>query len=452
MPTYEITADLLSIANRNLSWLFTEDFKTEPLWWDLVQPQRVQATLPESADLVIVGAGICGLSAAMRALDLGADTVVLDAGPIAGGATSRSGAMVSSAQKLLISGAAGDLDKDIVADLIDEHNQALDHIKQTKARDGVDTGFQASGRLFLAAAPRDVERFAAHARILRERGGMTARVVEARDLGGEIDTSHYHGGLLVEEFGGLHPSLFANSLAANIRRRGAILRSHTRVIEVMRDGNAFLVKSSSGTIRARKVLFATNGYTDTAMPAVRRRIAPVGSFMIATEELGSDEVARYMPGMRMYSDTKRNLWFFRPSTDGRRILFGARPGILPRDPRNAAVHLHGFMSAVFPGLKATRISHAWTGTIAMTRLHVQHIGERDGVWFAVGCNGSGITIMPWLGRLAVERMLGHRNAPTVFERIPFGMMPNLAGLPWYVPFAAGYFGFRDWLDRKRAGL
>lgn len=432
--------------------IFADDFRAEPQWWDAARPRRMDADLPESADLVVVGSGICGLSAARRALDLGAKPVVLDAGPIAGGATSRSGAMVSSAQKLLISGAASGFDKEIVADLIDQHSQALDHIRQTGARDGIDTGFQSSGRLFLAAVPRDVERFAAHAKTLTDRGGVTARVVESRDLGDEIDTGHYHGGLLVEEFGGLHPSLFANSLADDIRKRGAVIRSHTRVTNVTRDGDAFLVTSGAGSIRARHVLFATNGYTDVAMPVVRRRIAPVGSFMIATEDLGNTEVTRHMPGMRMYSDTKRNLWFFRPSSDGRRILFGARPGIMPCDPRAAAIRLHAFMTAVFPGLKAARISHAWTGTIAMTRLHVQHIGERDGIWFAVGCNGSGITIMPWLGRLAVERMLGLRNAPTVFEKIPFGMMPNLAGMPWYVPFAAGYFGFRDWLDRKRAGL
>ena len=280
---------------------------------------------------------------------------------------------------------------------------------------------------------------------------MRARVIAADELGGEIDSKHYHGGLLVEDFGGLHPSRFANSLAGDIRGRGAVLRSHTRVTHIQREGDWHVVQTSVGDIRARHVLFATNGYTDAAMPMVRRRIAPVGSFMIATQELDHGQVERLMPGMRMYSDTKRNLWFFRPSSDGRRILFGARPGLLPRNPC-AAVKLHRFMSSVFPELRSVRISHAWTGTIAMTRLHVQHIGQREGIWFAVGCNGSGIAIMPWLGRLAVERMLGHRTSPTVFERMAFGVMPNLVGRPWYVPFAAASFSMRDWLDRKLAGL
>jgi gamma-glutamylputrescine oxidase len=432
--------------------IFTEDFRAEPQWWDAARPQTVRGDLPGTADLVVVGAGLCGLSAARRALDLGAVPVVLDAGAIGGGATSRSGAMASSAQKLLISGAARDLPAAVVSDLVDEHTQALAHVRQTAAQAGIDAGFQASGRLFLAALPSDLGRFEDHARILRDRGGMTARVVGPTDLADEIASPHYHGGMLVEDFGGLHPALFANSLADDVIRRGGILRSHRRVLSVRRRGGGFQVTTDAGEIEARQVLFATNGYTDAALPAVRRRIAPVGSFMIATEVLGTARVAQLMPGLRMYSDTKRSLWFFRPSTDGRRILFGARPGLAPSRPAQAAVKLHGFLTTVFPALRDVRISHAWTGTIAMTRRHVQHIGHYDGVWFAVGCNGSGIVIMPWLGRLAVERLLGHRTTPTVFERLEFGRMPNLAGAPWYVPIAAGAFALGDWMDRRRAGI
>ncbi|MGA0542199.1 NAD(P)/FAD-dependent oxidoreductase [Neotabrizicola sp. VNH66] len=434
------------------SHIFTDDFRIEPQWWDVARPASAGGELPARADLLIVGAGLCGLSAARRALDLGAVPVVLDAGAIGGGASSRSGAMASSAQKLLISGAAQGLPTNVVAELVDQHTMALDHIRRTAAEAGIDAGYQASGRLFLAAVPADLARFEGHARILRERGGMRARVIGRTELSAEIATPHYHGGLLVEDFGGLHPSLFAASLAADVARRGGVLRSHARVVSVRREAAGFRVVSTAGTILARQVLFATNGYTDAALPPVRRRIAAVGSFMIATEDMGRDRVKALMPGLRMYSDTKRSLWFFRPSTDGGRILFGARPGIAPSQPRAAAVKLHGFLGTVFPSLRDVRISHAWTGTIAMTRRHVQHIGQYDGIWFAVGCNGSGVVIMPWLGRLAVERLLGHRTAPTVFERIDFGRMPNLAGTSWYVPFAAGAFALGDWLDRKRAGV
>ncbi|MCO6187614.1 FAD-binding oxidoreductase [Rhizobium sp. L1K21] len=432
--------------------IFTNDFKSEPYWWENARPFSTDEDLPHEADLVIVGAGICGLSAARRAIELGACPLVLDAGAIGGGASSRSGAMVSSGQKLLISGAARALGSDAVTELSQAHADAFEYVRTLTTTGGISASFRETGRLFLAALPRDLEQFASHARILSDAAGVTARTVSREELRCEIDSDLYHGGLLVEEFGGLNPAMLVQSLARDVEGRGGILRSHVRVEGIARSGADHVVKTSKGSIKARHVLFATNGYTDAALTSLRRRIAPVGSYMIATEELGNDRVAALMPKVRMYSDTKRNLWFFRPSPDNKRILFGARPGLFPNTPEMAAGYLHRFLSRVFPALENVRISHAWTGTIAMTRRHIQHIGQREGVWFAVGCNGSGIAIMPWLGRLTIERMLGNLTQPSVFERISFGVLPNIGGTPWYVPFAAGYFSFADWLDRKRAGL
>lgn len=399
---------------------------------------------------MIVGAGLCGLSAALRALELGVRPLVLDLGPIGGEASSRSGAMVSSGQKFLISGAARALGNEIVAELTNVHADAFRYVRGLATSGSVEAQFQTSGRLFLAAVPEHFQRFAQHAKILNEIAKVTAKTINRQCLEGELAGKRYYGGLLVEEFGGLHPSLFACNLARNVQQKGGQLRSHTRVLNVRRHGSGFLVETEAGTVMARQVLFATNGYTDNAMRQVRRRIAPVGSFMIATEELGVDRVKSVMPGMRMYSDTKRNLWFFRPSPDGKRILFGGRPGMLPRSPRQAASKLHEYLCSVFPNLREVKITHAWTGTIAMTRRQVQHIGQKQGVWFAVGCNGSGVAIMPWVGRLAVERMLGKRTEPTVFERIAFDVMPTIEGKPWFVPLAAGWFGLNDWIDRMRA--
>jgi len=429
--------------------IFKSEFKEEPYWWDLARPFSSVASLPARSDLVIVGAGLCGLSAALRALELGVRPLVLDVGFIGGEASSRSGAMVSSGQKFLISGAAQSLGSEIVNELINVHADAFRYVRTLATKGGVEGQFRTSGRLFLAAVPEHFQRFAQHAEILNEIAQVTARTVCKQDLRSELASQRYYGGLLVEEFGGLHPSLFACNLAREVQRKGAELRSHTRVLAVKARGSEFIVETDAGSVRAGQVLFATNGYTDNAMRLVRRRIAPVGSFMIATEELGTDQVAAAMPGLRMYSDTKRNLWFFRPSPDGKRILFGGRPGILPRAPRQAAIKLHQYMSLVFPSLHDVKITHAWTGTIAMTRRQVQHIGQRKGIWFAVGCNGSGVAIMPWVGRLAVERMLGTRTESTVFERIAFDVMPTIEGKPWFVPFAAGWFGLNDWIDRMR---
>lgn len=433
--------------------IFARDFKAEPYWWDDAAPQTRTSPLPGQADLVIVGGGFCGLGAARRALELGAKPVVLDAGAIAGGASSRSGAMLSAGQKFLLNGTSEQLGADLIEALTAAHAEAFDHVRALAAAYGAPGElFQPSGRLFLAAVPKDLDRFAGHARILSDLAGLTASVLGPQDLQREIHTRHYHGGLLVEDFGGLYPSRFACALLKDVEGRGAIVRSHTAVSTVRRAGDGFIVRTPAGDIRTPHVLFATNAYTDSAQTWVRQRVAQVGSYMIATEAIGREAVSALMPTRRMYSDTKRNLWYFRPSPDGTRILFGARPGLIPGVPERAAPLLHRSLAQIFPSLAGVKVSHAWTGSVAMTRSHLQHLGQREGCWFAVGCNGSGVGIMPWLGRLAVERMLGARATPTVFERLPFGRLPNLAGRPWYVPAAAGAFGLMDWLDRRQAGL
>lgn len=433
--------------------IFAKEFKAEPYWWDDAPPQACAPDLPNQADLVIVGAGFCGLGAARRALELGAKPVVLDAGAIAGGASSRSGAMLSAGQKFLLNGTSAQLGADLIAALTAAHAEAFDHVRGLAATCGAPGElFQPSGRLFLAAVPKDLDRFAGHARILSELAGLAVSVLGPQDLQREIDTRHYHGGLLVEAFGGLHPSRFALALLRDVQERGAIVRSHTAATCVRRERAGFIVRTLSGDIRTPHVLFATNAYTDGALAWVRQRVAPVGSYMIATEAIGREAVGALMPTRRMYSDTKRNLWYFRPSPDGTRILFGARPGLMPGLPEHAAPLLHRSLVQIFPCLAGVKLSHAWTGSVAMTRSHLQHIGQRGGCWFAVGCNGSGVGIMPWLGRLAIERMLGARALPTVFERLPFSRLPNVAGRPWYVPAAAGAFGLMDWLDRRQAGL
>ena len=431
--------------------ILAADFKAEPYWWEAAPPLSRRCDLPAESDFVVVGSGFCGLAAARRALELGARPLVLDAGPIGGGASSRSCAMISSGQKLLMSGASRGLESNLVRELSEAHAEAFEYVRTLTTAGGIEARFQPCGRLFLAAAPRDLEMFAEHAQILSKVAGVTARVIRRTDLALELASPNYHGGLLVEEFGGLHPAIFVRSLALDAQRNGVSLRSHTPVLRARRDGDFTVLGTTEGDIRARHALFATNGYTDAALPRVRQRVAAVGSYIVATEKLPVDHIDALMPGRRMYSDSKRNLWYFRPSPDGRRVLFGARPGIFPGSSVNAAPKLHRYMTRIFPDLKPVRISHAWTGQIALTRSHVQHIGRSGGIWFAVGCNGSGVAIMPWLGRLAAERMLGHRPEPTVFERAAFRILPNIGGRPWYVPMAAFGFSLLDWLREKGTG-
>jgi gamma-glutamylputrescine oxidase len=429
--------------------IFAPDFKSEPVWWEAARPFDHADALPEKVDLVVVGSGFCGLSAGIRSLELGRSTLVVDAGPIGGMASCRSGAMLSSGQKFLLNGSFRDLDSEHLGILSRIHSDAFELVKSFAEKEAMDMDFQQSGRLFLASSHEASLTFREHARILRERAGVTTSVLSRDELQTEIGTTHYHGGMLVKEFGGIHPSKFAMALAKKFQTLGGKLISRNRVLGVAKlaDGT-FRVRSEKGESQAKNVLFATNGYSDRALAPLRQRVAPVASYIVATERIPRSLMDEVMPRRRMYSDTKRNLWYFRPSPEGDRILFGARPRAWVRDTREAAVFLQRFLTQVFPQLASIRISHCWTGNVAMTNDHLQHIGSFGGVHYAVGCNGSGAAIMPYLGRLAVDRMLGIEKSPSLLEQLTFRKYPPYGKTPWFVPFGVLGLSMLDWIDEK----
>lgn len=428
------------------------NFKQEPFWWEAAAPFHHDVALPERVDTIIVGSGFCGLSAGIRCLELGQATLVIDAGLIGGLASSRSGGMLSGGQSFLLNGAAHGFSSDEVNAISRLHTEAFEFVKDLACAEQLDFDLQQCGRLFLASLPEDAARFEGQAQILRARAGVSARVLDRSELRSEIGSDFYFGGMVVEEFGGIHPSKFGRALADRFVAKGGLVASATRVERVESLPNGFRVDTEKGAVFAKHVLFATNGYTDRAFSYLKRRVAPAASYIIATETLSTSLMAEVMPKMRMCSDRKRNLWYFRPSPEGDRILFGGRPGALPVSLTEAAGTLHGFLCKVFPQLAPVKISHCWTGNVAMTSNHLQQIGSVDGVYYAVGCNGSGAAIMPYLGRIAAERMLGFRVEPTLFETSLFKAFPPYGNFPWFVPVAVAGFNLLDWMDRKRAHI
>ena len=193
-----------------------------------------------------------------------------------------------------------------------------------------------------------------------------------------IRGSYYHGGIVIDDYGGLHPGKYNRALRDLARRRGAILRSHARVLGIDDSGTGKTVRTARGDIKAGEVVITTNGYTDRkATPELARRLVPVKSYQIATEPLPPELLAELIPGARMVSDTRRDIIYTRPSPDGTRLLFGSRPGILDRPDREAALGLYKRMVEIWPQLEGRRITHAWSGFVAMTRDKVARMGTLD---------------------------------------------------------------------------
>jgi glycine/D-amino acid oxidase-like deaminating enzyme len=430
--------------------IFTGDFKATPYWWDAAPPESYRDPLPEQADVVIVGSGYCGLSAAVELARNGTDVVVLDAAEIGSGASTRSGGMVSSGQKLVVGGAIKGVPPDLFERMIEDSIASFQHIQDLIGVEKLDADLTISGRFFGAHTPRAYDDLRRMGNVLHEKTGVTVHEVPRGRQREAIGSDHYYGGIVIDEYGGLHPGKYHRALRDLAASSGAVLRSHARVRRISPSGAGFAVDTSRGVIQASRVIVTTNGYTDEATPDLQRRVVPARSYQIATERLEPDLMAELIPGGRMISDTKRDLFYTRPSPDGTRILFGTRPGIFEVSDEAAAGVLHSRMCEVWPQLAGRRISHVWSGYVGMTFDKTAHMGERDGIVHAVGCNGNGVALMTYLGHRTALKLLGRQNRPCAFDREAFPSHPLYRGKAWFLPVVGGWYRIRDRMDRLAA--
>ena len=428
--------------------IFAPGFVERPYWWDAAPPEQARdEPLPEATDVAIVGSGYCGLSAALELARNGVRATVLEAGPLGQGASTRSGGMVSSGQKLVITGAVNAFRPDQTEQVFEESKGSFAFIQELIRREGLDADYQPCGRFFGAWAPAHYATLQRNAELLRRNTQVDATVLPRAEQRREIGSDLYHGGMVVTDYGAVHPAKYNRALRQAARREGAGLHSHAAVTGIVRDGDGYLVRTQRGTVRAGEVLVATNGYTDRAVPYLRRRIIPVASYIVATEPLPKALMDEILPHRRMMSDTRRELSYFRPSPDGTRLIYGARTSPFDKNPRDMARGIHRRVTQLYPQLRHVRLSHAWNGFVGMTFDHVPHMGTHEGVHYAMGCNGNGVAMATYLGWQTALKILGRQNRPSIFDGRPFPTKPYYTGWPWMVPLVSGWYHLTDALAR-----
>lgn len=429
--------------------IYSKDFKEAPYWWEAAEPETNLDPLPEKVDVVVVGSGYAGMNAATHLARAGRSVVVLDSDRIGSGCSTRSGGMVSSGQKLVVGGAIKGIDPALVTRLIGESNESFEYMKTLVETENLDAGLQLKGRFFGANTASDYETLKRHGALLSEKTGVHVHYFDRDQQREVIGSDYYHGGMVIDEYGGLHPGLYHRALRERAKAAGVMLRSHARAGIVQEGQNREkIVPTVRGSIRATNVIVATNGYTEAdATPELARRLVPVKSYQIATEPLPADLLAELIPQSRMVSDTRRDLIYSRVSPDGTRLLFGSRPGIFEMSEKQAAKRIYARMQVIWPQLAGVKITHSWVGSVAMTVDKLAHIGERDGADFAVGCNGNGVALMTYLGYQTARKILGEQNMPSAFDREKFTPVPFYSGKPWFLPAFTGWYRLRDFLDR-----
>ena len=419
---------------------------SKPFWWEAAPRETEQdINLPATADCVVVGAGYAGLNAALTLARAGRSVVVCEAGPPGFGASSRSGGMIGHGHRLSYSNLIALYGAARAKALIGEGMASLDYAKQLITSEGIDARLSAVGRLRGAWTQADYDTMGREAELLRRDLGLPVDVVQKSDMHKEIASDSYQGGLVFHSHGGVHPALFQQGLLAVARAAGVGIAGFTPVTRIDRQTDHAVVHTARGSIAARDVVVATNGYSARPVLDFARRLVPMPSFLIATEEIGENRVRDLIPNLRMIVETREKHLYYRPSPDGKRIILGGRAALHPIEPEDAKMRLKKELVTLFPSLAQTGISHVWTGNVAMTRSDLPGIGQLGGLWYALGCNGSGVALMPYLGHKLALKILGDRGGATAFDDIPFKAIPFYDGRPWFLPLMTAWYRGRDWL-------
>jgi glycine/D-amino acid oxidase-like deaminating enzyme len=421
----------------------------DPYWWDAAPREpRVDAAIPATCDVAIVGAGYAGCSAALTLARGGRSVVAFDADSPGHWASSRSGGMVGHGHRLSYTKLIERFGAEKAKALIREGVASLDFAKALIEGERIDAMLQLTGRMRGAWTEADFVAMEKDATALVRDLAMPITVLSKADVRKEMDADCYEGGLLFHAHGGLHPAKFHRGLLERAREAGAQVIGYTPVTRVEREAQGFVVHTPRGSVRAREVVVATNGYTGRTTLDLARRLVAIPSFLIATEPIGEARVRALVPNGRMLVETRAKHLYYRPSPDGTRMVLGGRAALHPIPLDDAARRLLKELVAIFPSLAGVRVSHAWTGNVAMTRSDLAGIGRREGLWYALGCNGSGVALMPYLGHKVALKLMGKPEGRTAFDDIPFKAVPFYDGTPWFRPLMTWWFRGRDALSRK----
>ncbi|MFN0182882.1 MAG: NAD(P)/FAD-dependent oxidoreductase [Aquabacterium sp.] len=424
--------------------LFAPGAKMTPYWWDdTPRPQLPAAPLPARVDVLVVGSGYTGLQAALHTARGGRSTLVLDAEDAGWGCSTRNGGQVSTSIKPGFAELSRRHGAARATAIVQEGQRSLAWLGEFIAAEGIDCDWGVVGRFHAAHNATQFRALAAAVESQPRGLEVRAHVVPRAEQRTELGTDAYFGGVVYEQHGSVSPARYHQGLLQRVLAAGAQVAAHCPALGLQRDGTGYIVRTPRGDVAARQVVVATNGYTSALTPWLRRRVIPIGSYIIATEALPAELMQRLMPRNRIVSDTRKVVFYYRPSPDHTRILFGGRVSISETDPAVSGPLLHADLAALFPELRDTRISHSWCGFVAYTFDELMHIGCHEGIHYAMGYCGSGVGMGSYLGMRLGQQVLGQAEGRTALDGLAFQTRPLYSGKPWFLAPSIRYYRWRD---------
>ena len=412
--------------------LFTENYQSIPYWWN-DRPDWFENNFPElpsEVDIVVIGSGYTGLNAGLQTSRAGLSTLILDKNSIGWGCSSRNGGQISNSIKPTFKTLCNRYGSEVAVAIVDESDKSLHYMHSLVKEEKFECQLLKVGRFHGAHNPRMYDWLARESKTTRK--GREFYMVSNNELGNEVNSDFYFGGAVYPNHCSIDVGKYLSNLAQRVKEAGATLIGKCEVLNYVRSNNGFLIETTSGFVKARKVVLATNGYTGKVATWHQKRIIPVGSNIIATEPIQESVLDRLMPKNRVYSDTRNIVYYYRAMPNRQGILFGGRVPFNDSNPKKSAVRLQRELVRIFPELTGIKISRSWVGYVGFTFDKLMHCGQNDGVYFAGGYCGSGVAMASYLG-MCLGRQVAEINSDiSPFQSINFPTRSYYFGIPWFV--------------------
>lgn len=416
----------------------------------VAQPEFGSLAGEQSFDVAIIGGGYTGLSTARYLAKAGLSPVVIEANQIGWGASGRNGGVVSGKFRIGFKDIAARHGLDTARRMHGLGLEAIEHVGQLIEELGIaGADYRPSGSLRCAHNAHTFAELRSEAAWLREALGDTeVTLLSAGEVATETGSRGFTGGLLNAHGGVIHPLNFVLGLASGLKAAGIVIHENTPVTGVRREGVGVVVETPAGRITARQLVIATNSYSELtpATARVRTSIIPFRSAMVATEPLAGTPGAGLLASGRSYTETRRMMRWFRKSGD--RLLYGGRGAFGKTDTESAFAALEKAMVRQFPELASVKVTHRWSGLVAMTLDSLPHLGRLDDrVVYSVGYNGTGVALASGIGRHVAALVTGGTPDLGLLTRQPLPPIPFYGLREPAVRLVAGWYQFLDAIGR-----
>ncbi|MGE3305191.1 MAG: NAD(P)/FAD-dependent oxidoreductase [Rhizobiaceae bacterium] len=375
-----------------------------------------------TADVVIVGGGFTGLSAATHLARAGVSVALVEAHRFGDGASGRNGGQLGTGQRGSLDEYEAEVGWERAKALWDLAEEAKAHLLEFAESNRIEIDF-VPGQMSVALKARYVDDYRKYVDYMRERGGYEhVSFMDRDEAAWRLGSDRYYGGMRDMGTGHIHALKLVIGTARVAAQAGAKLFEQTKATKIESNGGKVTVTTPTGTITADKCFVATDAYTENVEPTSAAHIMPIGSFIGATEPLGAE--IPILPGGESVDDSRFVVRYWRRAKTGE-LLFGGREIYAVTDPKDIPEAIRRQITEVYPALKDVKLTHGWGGYVGITVPRKPFVREvMPNVISAGGYSGHGVMLSNFMGKLYAETVTGNRDRLQLFRELKVPSFPG----------------------------